>query len=92
MKAIAVIAEDEPPARARLVEALASVAPQARVVGQADSVRGTDAIAAIGAFQGELSSEPSCSSRPSRSGRSPRRRALAPAMEDLLRGVDIRPV
>jgi DNA-binding LytR/AlgR family response regulator len=35
------IAEDEPPARARLVEALASVAPQARVVGQADSVRGT---------------------------------------------------
>jgi DNA-binding LytR/AlgR family response regulator len=35
------IAEDEPPARERLVEALARVAPQVRVVGQADSVRAT---------------------------------------------------
>ncbi len=35
------IAEDEPPARARLIEALSRVAPQAVVVGQADSVRAT---------------------------------------------------
>lgn len=35
------IAEDEPPARERLIEALARVAPQARVVACADSVRGT---------------------------------------------------
>ena len=34
-------AEDEPPARERLIEALARVAPQARVVACADSVRGT---------------------------------------------------
>jgi DNA-binding LytR/AlgR family response regulator len=37
----AFIAEDEPPARERLTLALARVAPQARVVGHADSVRGT---------------------------------------------------
>ncbi len=37
------IAEDEPPARERLIEALARVAPQARVVACADSVRGTAA-------------------------------------------------
>ena len=37
------IAEDEPPARERLFEALARVAPQARVVACADSVRGTAA-------------------------------------------------
>ena len=37
------IAEDEPPARERLVAALAQVAPQAQVVGQADSVRGAQA-------------------------------------------------
>jgi DNA-binding LytR/AlgR family response regulator len=35
------IAEDEPPARERLVEALARVAPQVRVVGHADSVKAT---------------------------------------------------
>ena len=35
------IAEDEPPARERLVETLARVAPEAIVVGCADSVRGT---------------------------------------------------
>lgn len=35
------IAEDEPPARERLVQALARVAPQARVVGCADSVLAT---------------------------------------------------
>lgn len=35
------IAEDEPPARDRLVRALARVAPQARVVGHADSVQAT---------------------------------------------------
>ena len=35
------IAEDEPPARQRLIEALARVAPQAQVVACADSVRGT---------------------------------------------------
>lgn len=35
------IAEDEPPARERLLEALARVAPQARVAGWSDSVRGT---------------------------------------------------
>lgn len=35
------IAEDEPPARERLVEALSRVAPQAKVVACADSVRGT---------------------------------------------------
>jgi DNA-binding LytR/AlgR family response regulator len=35
------IAEDEPPARERLVEALSRVAPQVRVVGHADSVRAT---------------------------------------------------
>jgi DNA-binding LytR/AlgR family response regulator len=35
------IAEDEPPARERLVEALHRVQPQARVVGWAESVRGT---------------------------------------------------
>ncbi len=37
------IAEDEPPARERLVEALSRVAPQARVLACADSVRGTAA-------------------------------------------------
>ncbi len=37
------IAEDEPPARERLVEALSRVAPQAQVVACADSVRGTSA-------------------------------------------------
>ncbi|WP_158219821.1 LytTR family DNA-binding domain-containing protein [Ideonella sp. A 288] len=37
------IAEDEPPARQRLQEALARVAPQAAVVGHADTVRGTAA-------------------------------------------------
>jgi DNA-binding LytR/AlgR family response regulator len=37
------IAEDEPPARQRLQEALARVSPQAQVVGYADSVRGTAA-------------------------------------------------
>jgi hypothetical protein len=35
----AFIAEDEPPARDRLLGALARVAPQVQVVGQADSVR-----------------------------------------------------
>ena len=35
------IAEDEPPARERLVETLARVAPAAQVVGHADTVRGT---------------------------------------------------
>lgn len=35
------IAEDEPPARERLVQALARVAPQAVVVGHADSVQAT---------------------------------------------------
>ncbi|WP_077033707.1 LytTR family DNA-binding domain-containing protein [Pelomonas sp. KK5] len=35
------IAEDEPPARERLVEALARVAPLARVVGHSDTVQGT---------------------------------------------------
>ena len=35
------IAEDEPPARERLVETLARVAPQAVVVGHADTVQGT---------------------------------------------------
>lgn len=37
------IAEDEPPARERLIEALAHVAPQARVLACADSVRGSAA-------------------------------------------------
>ena len=37
------IAEDEPPARERLTLALARVAPQASVVGHADSVRDTQA-------------------------------------------------
>lgn len=37
------IAEDEPPARERLIEALARVAPQARVLACADSVRDTAA-------------------------------------------------
>jgi DNA-binding LytR/AlgR family response regulator len=37
------IAEDEPPARERLVETLGRVAPGAIVVGSADSVRGTSA-------------------------------------------------
>lgn len=37
------IAEDEPPARARLVETLAEVAPRAEVVGHADTVQGTAA-------------------------------------------------
>ena len=37
------IAEDEPPARERLVETLARVAPRAAVVGHADTVRGTAA-------------------------------------------------
>lgn len=35
------IAEDEPPARERLIDALSRVAPQARVVACADSVQGT---------------------------------------------------
>lgn len=35
------IAEDEPPARARLVEALSRVAPQVTVIGHADSVKAT---------------------------------------------------
>jgi len=35
------IAEDEPPARERLTEALARVAPRAVIAGHADSVRGT---------------------------------------------------
>lgn len=37
------IAEDEPPARERLVETLARVAPAASVVGHADTVQGTTA-------------------------------------------------
>ena len=37
------IAEDEPPARERLVETLARVAPRAQVVGHAESVQGTAA-------------------------------------------------
>lgn len=37
------IAEDEPPARQRLQEALVRVSPQAQMVGHADSVRGTAA-------------------------------------------------
>ena len=37
------IAEDEPPARERLVEALSRVAPQAQVVACADSVQATAA-------------------------------------------------
>lgn len=37
----AFIAEDEPPARERLVGALARIAPQVRVVGHADSVKAT---------------------------------------------------
>lgn len=37
----AFVAEDEPPARDRLLGALARVAPQLQVVGHADSVRGT---------------------------------------------------
>lgn len=37
------IAEDEPPALARLVETLSRVAPEARVLGQADSVAATAA-------------------------------------------------
>jgi DNA-binding LytR/AlgR family response regulator len=37
------IAEDEPPARERLVETLARVAPAAAVVGHADTVQGTAA-------------------------------------------------
>lgn len=37
----AFVAEDEPPARERLVAALARVAPRLRVVGHADSVKGT---------------------------------------------------
>ena len=39
----AFIAEDEPPARDRLLAALARVAPQLSVVGHADSVKGTQA-------------------------------------------------
>ncbi|MBL8344438.1 MAG: response regulator transcription factor [Rubrivivax sp.] len=39
----AFIAEDEPPARERLVGALGRVAPEVVVVGQADSVKGTQA-------------------------------------------------
>lgn len=35
------IAEDEPPARERLIATLAEVAPAARVVGHSDTVRGT---------------------------------------------------
>jgi DNA-binding LytR/AlgR family response regulator len=37
------IAEDEPPARERLIEAVARVAPGARVLGWSDSVQGTAA-------------------------------------------------
>ena len=37
------IAEDEPPARERLVETLARVAPRAELVGHADTVQGTAA-------------------------------------------------
>ena len=37
------IAEDEPPARERLVETLARIAPRAEVVGHADTVQGTAA-------------------------------------------------
>lgn len=37
----AFLAEDEPPARERLIGALANVAPQVRIVGTADSVKGT---------------------------------------------------
>ena len=37
------IAEDEPPARERLVETLGRVAPGAVIVGSSDSVRGTAA-------------------------------------------------
>ena len=37
------IAEDEPPARERLVETLARVAPRARIAGHADTVHGTAA-------------------------------------------------
>jgi DNA-binding LytR/AlgR family response regulator len=37
------IAEDEPPARERLVETLARVAPRAEIAGHADSVQGTAA-------------------------------------------------
>ena len=36
------IAEDEPPARERLIDALQRLQPQARIVGWADSVRGTE--------------------------------------------------
>jgi DNA-binding LytR/AlgR family response regulator len=39
----AFIAEDEPPARERLVEALSRIAPHVRVVGHADSVKATAA-------------------------------------------------
>lgn len=39
----AFVAEDEPPARARLLGALARVAPEVTVVGYADSVQGTQA-------------------------------------------------
>ena len=39
----AFVAEDEPPARARLMGALARVAPEVVVVGHADSVKGTQA-------------------------------------------------
>lgn len=39
----AFIAEDEPPARERLIGALARVAPEVTVVGQTDSVKGTQA-------------------------------------------------
>lgn len=35
------VAEDEPPARQRIEQAIGRVAPDARIVGQADSVRGT---------------------------------------------------
>ncbi|RZJ08786.1 MAG: response regulator transcription factor [Rubrivivax sp.] len=35
------IAEDEPPARERLIQALSRIAPQVRVVGHADSVKAT---------------------------------------------------
>jgi DNA-binding LytR/AlgR family response regulator len=39
----AFIAEDEPPARERLIGALARIAPEVTVVGHADSVKGTQA-------------------------------------------------
>lgn len=43
----AFIAEDEPPARERLIGALARAAPEVTVVGQADSVKGTQAWLAV---------------------------------------------